>query len=105
VKKLISAKLAGNILLSVMGLLIILHVLILMKIVPSELVWGGRIKDESALILSEILALAVTLLFATTIAIKIAMIKVIKFKRVVNFGTCNLDPLSRTLKKRVDSHH
>ena len=85
-KKLISAKLAGNILIISMVFLIILHILILMKVVPSEIIWGGQIKEESSLILYEIIALAITLFFTTIIAIKINIIKVVKFKKVIDLG-------------------
>ena len=47
-KKLISEKLAGNLLLISLGLLAIFDILILLNIVPSNIVWGGQIKDPAA---------------------------------------------------------
>ena len=86
-RKLISAKLAGNLLLISMLLLILLHILILFKIVPSDIVWGGQIGDSSSnLFIFEIIALAVTLIFTFIIAVKAGYIGSIKFRIVVNVG-------------------
>lgn len=82
-KKLISAKLAGNILLLSLGLLLILHVLVLLKIVPADMMWGGQ-ATSSNLIILEIIALAVTLFFGFVIAAKTGYVKVGKFAGVVN---------------------
>ena len=45
-KKLISEKLAGNLLLISLGLLAIFDILIMLNIVPSNIVWGGQIKNR-----------------------------------------------------------
>jgi len=51
-KKLISVKLAGNIVIVLMVLMIILHMLIMLRIVPYDIVWGGQIKNDASLMLS-----------------------------------------------------
>lgn len=43
-KKLISVKLAGNILLAALGLLLIFHILVLLGAIPPDIVWGGMIQ-------------------------------------------------------------
>jgi hypothetical protein len=85
--KRISAKLAGNILLVALGLLAIIHILILLNILPSNIVWGGQIGDSPTnLVMLEIIALLVTALFAIIIAAKIGYIKTNKYRRAINIG-------------------
>ena len=47
-KKLISAKLVGNILLAALGVLFIFHILVLLGVLPADIVWGGQITDSPA---------------------------------------------------------
>jgi hypothetical protein len=86
-KKLISEKLAGNLLLISLGLLAIFDILILLNIVPSNIVWGGQIKDPAVnLIVLELIALVVTFIFAIIIAAKMDYIKAGGFTKAVNIG-------------------
>jgi hypothetical protein len=86
-KKLISVKLAGNLLLISLGLLAIFDILILFNVVPSNIVWGGQIKDQAAnLLLLELIALVVTFIFAIVIAAKMDYIKAGRFTKAVNIG-------------------
>jgi hypothetical protein len=82
-KKLVSAKLAGNILLFSLGLLLVFHILALFKIVPADIMWGGQATSSNIMVL-EIIALVVTLFFGFVIAAKTGYIKVGKFAVVVN---------------------
>ena len=82
-KKLISAKLAGNILLASLGLLLVLHILVLVKIVPATMMWGGQATSDN-LVMLEIVALAVTLFFGFVIAAKIGYVNAGKLASVVN---------------------
>ncbi|MCD4696786.1 MAG: hypothetical protein K8S16_11160 [Bacteroidales bacterium] len=85
-KKLISAKLAGTILLFLMFFLAIFHFLILFKVIPADMVWGGQIQDSSTnVLLMEIIALIVTIAFMLIIAVKIS--KFDKYRRLINVGT------------------
>ena len=86
-KKLISEKLAGNLLLISLGLLAIFDILILLNIVPSNIVWGGQIKDPAVnLIVLELIALVVTFIFAIVITAKMGYIKAGGFTKAVNIG-------------------
>ena len=86
-KKLISVKLAGNLLLISLGLLVIFDILILLNVLPSNIVWGGQIKDPAAnLSVLELIALVVTFIFAIVIAAKMDYIKAGGFKKAVNIG-------------------
>jgi hypothetical protein len=86
-KKLISVKLAGNLLLISLGLLVIFDILILLNVLPSNIVWGGQIKDAAAnLIVLELIALVVTFIFAIVIAAKMDYITAGRFAKAVNIG-------------------
>ena len=82
-KKLISAKLAGNILLLSLGLLLVFHILVLLKIIPADILWGGQATSAN-LITLEIIAIVVTLFFGFVIAAKTGYINVGKFAVMVN---------------------
>jgi hypothetical protein len=86
-KKLISAKLAGNILLVSFGLLTIFHVLVLLHVVPSNIVWGGQIGGSPTNLLTlEIISLLMTVVFAIVIAAKMDYIKAGKLKKAIAVG-------------------
>lgn len=85
-KKLISVKWAGNLLLISFGLLAIFDILILLNILPADIVWGGQIKDSATKLILETIALFVTIVFAVIVAAKINYIQVEKFKKAVNIG-------------------
>jgi hypothetical protein len=86
-KKLLSVNLAGNLLLISFGLLIIFHILVLLNVVPSDIVWGGQIQGSATnLLVLEMSALFVTFVFAIIIAAKMDYLKADKFRRAVNIG-------------------
>jgi hypothetical protein len=82
-KKLGSAKLAGNILLFSLGLLLVFHILVLLKIVPANMMWGGQ-ANAGNIVMLEIIALAVTVFFGYVIAAKTGYVNAGKFAGVVN---------------------
>jgi len=84
-RKLISAKLAANILLGIYGLLAISHLLVVARVVPSDIVWGGQIgKSKANLVTLEMVALVVNAFFVVIVAAKVDYIKVGNFKKFVN---------------------
>jgi hypothetical protein len=84
-RKLISTKTAGNVLLALFGLLVVFHIIILFDLLPSNVVWGGQAGGSpSNLRTLETISLIFTVLFATVVAAKIGYIKVGKFSGVVN---------------------
>ncbi|MCJ8013520.1 hypothetical protein MUG84_17475 [Paenibacillus sp. KQZ6P-2] len=85
-EKLISARLSGNILVISLVLLVIFHILILLRIVPYETVWGGQIVDSSSLMILECIALFLTIMFILVISIKIGYIKTKRFMKANNIG-------------------
>lgn len=86
-KKLIGAKLAGNMLLVAFGLLAIFHVLVLLKVIPADIVWGGRIQGvPSNLLTLEAIALLITLVFLLIIAAKLGYMQAGQLSGAVNIG-------------------
>ncbi len=79
-KKLIPIRLAGNLLLAAFGLLAIFHVLVLLQVVPSTMVWGGQAGNKLML---ESISLVVTLLFGAIIAARLGYLRVGKFIGVI----------------------
>jgi hypothetical protein len=85
--KLISPKLAGNLLLGALGLLAVFHILVLLRVLPADIVWGGAIQNSTtSLFPLEMISLLVTLLFAVVIAAKAGYIKASRFQAAVNIG-------------------
>ena len=85
--KLISTKLAGNLLLGALGLLALFHILVLLRVLPADIVWGGAIQNSTtSLFPLEMVSLLVTLLFAVVIAAKAGYIKASRFQTAVNIG-------------------
>ena len=84
--KFISAKLSGNILISLLIALVIFHVLVLIKVVPYEIVWAGQIKDSSSMFIYEGFAVFLTILFILIIWMKINNFKSGKYDKIVNVG-------------------
>jgi len=83
VKKLISTKLAGNVLLFSLGLLLVFHFLVILKLIPASIMWGGQ-ATSSNLIMLEVIAIAVTLFFGYVIAAKTGYVNAGKFTGVIN---------------------
>jgi hypothetical protein len=85
-KKFLNTKSSGNILIIFLIILIVFHVLVLMKIIPFEMLWGGQIKNSSSLFIYEGFAVFLTIIFLLIISMKIGYINPEKFVKVVNFG-------------------
>lgn len=78
-KKLISANIAGRLLILLLILLAIFHVLMLMNVVSSDIAWGGQAADSpQSMLLLEILALSVTILFILVVLIRLRQLRVKK---------------------------
>ena len=83
-KKIISVHLAGTLLLILLGLLAVFHILVLLQVAPSDIVWGGQIAGSTEnLFTLELIALIVTLLFMLVVAVKIDLIKAPKLHGVI----------------------
>ena len=86
-KKRISARLAGNILLFSLGLLLLFHILVLLRVIPADIVWGGQIQGIPAnLVTLEGIAFVVTALFLIIVTAKTGYIQAGRLSAVVNLG-------------------
>ena len=86
-RKWIRARLAGNILLFSLGLLLLFHILVLLRVIPADIVWGGQIEGPPKnLVTLEAVALLVTVLFILIVAAKTGYIRADKWSGVVNVG-------------------
>ncbi len=85
-RKIMSAKFAGNLLVILNLLLMIFHLLIMFKIISYDFIWGGRISDEKSLFVLESIAIGITLLFILIVLLKIEVIKIRKYKNIVNIA-------------------
>ncbi len=65
----------GFIMISLLTMLF--HVLVLVKIIPSDMVWGGRLQSESEMYTFELVSLALNMFFLSVILVKS---KILKFK-------------------------
>lgn len=84
-KKLLSAKLAGNLLLILFGILIGFHLLILLNLLPDNIIWGGQAAGNPARTRTlELVSLVLTILFAGVVSAKIGYIKAEKFAGAIN---------------------
>jgi len=83
-KNLISFKLTGKIIITIIVLLIIFHILVLLGVVPSNIVWGGQIVDNATLMKHEILRLIGSFIFLAIILEKLNQHKITKFKKLSN---------------------
>ena len=85
-KNLISFKLAGKITITIIVLLIIFHILVLLGVVPSNIVWGGQIAEKATVMRHEILRLLVSFIFLAIIIEKLNQNKITKFKKLHNIA-------------------
>ena len=85
-KNLISFKLAGNLVVTIIVLLIIFHILLLLGIVSSDIVWGGKAADKATIIKLEIFSLVTSLIFLIVICAKLRQSINMKFRKVTNIA-------------------
>jgi hypothetical protein len=54
----------------ILSLVVLFHFFVLLNIIPYHIVWGGRIKDRSQLLLFETVSIAINLLMLAVVMIK-----------------------------------
>jgi hypothetical protein len=86
VKKLIGFKTAGTILITLLLLLLAMHVLILLRVLPYNIVWGGRIEDPASIVPYETGAMVVMLIFLAVAAIRIGYIRAGSMRKAAGVG-------------------
>ncbi|CAH0995395.1 hypothetical protein EMA8858_01516 [Emticicia aquatica] len=68
--KKIPFKIAINIILLLIGFIIIFHFLVLTQTIPFNIVWGGKLKNESEMIRLEAISITINILLIFVILIK-----------------------------------
>ena len=83
----ISGTLAGRLLRICWILMAVFHILLLFKVLPSDIAWGGQMTESSNnMIVFEVIALVITAIFIIIISVKMNFIKVKKSSKVINIG-------------------
>ncbi|CCH52733.1 hypothetical protein BN8_01755 [Fibrisoma limi BUZ 3] len=75
-KTLISERLATNGLLAVLSLVIIFHLLVLLRIIPYSIVWGGRLTSDTQMVRFELTSIVINALMLTVVAIRAGLLRI-----------------------------
>lgn len=67
---------------AILSLVVIFHLLVIFRVIPFEIVWGGRLKDSSQMLLFETVSVTINLIMLVTVAIYSGFLKV-KINRAV----------------------
>lgn len=70
----------------IVGTLLLFHFGIVFKIIPYEIVWGGRLQSDQEMYVFESISIALNLLLALLLLAKVNLIAVNLPEKVINFG-------------------
>lgn len=70
----------------IVGTLLLFHFGIVFKIIPYEIVWGGRLQSDQEMYVFESISIALNLLLALLLLAKVNLIAVSLPEKVINFG-------------------
>src|SRR4051812_11173489 len=73
-------------LLSLLSLLLILHLVILSKIIPYKLVWGGRLKSDKEMYRFEIFSIVINSLFVLVVLIQAGLLTIEVPRKLINYA-------------------
>jgi hypothetical protein len=82
-KKLLSKKTAGILLIACLIFMMAFHLLVVLKVLPGDIVWGGTL-DENAVIKYELIALIVSAFLLFIASVKAGYINIIILKKIAN---------------------
>lgn len=82
-KNIISEKITGIGLLTILSLIVIFHFLVLLGIIPFEIVWGGRLTDSAQMFQFEIVSITLNLVMLVTVAIRSEHLNVNTNKKII----------------------
>ena len=74
--KIITEKLAAYSVLTILSLVVLFHLLVVMSVIPSSIVWGGRLKDKAELFQFEMVSIGANLLMLLVVLVKARILKV-----------------------------
>ncbi|GAB3176080.1 hypothetical protein [Telluribacter humicola] len=75
-KTLISEQFALNGLLTIISLTIVFHVLVVLGVIPFQIVWGGRLQDQSQMLAFEAVSMAINLFILAAVCVRAGIIRI-----------------------------
>ena len=85
-KEIVSRKTSGIILIICLLTLMVFHILVILKILPSNIVWDGQMDNGLSVLFLEIAALVLTAFFILIAAAKTGYIKSHRLRKAANAG-------------------
>ena len=77
---------AQYLLLSILSAFLVFHFLVILKIIPYDKVWGGRLKSDTEMYRFESVSILIILLFLFVIISHIGLINIVNSKNILKFG-------------------
>lgn len=81
-----NSKIAIKIMLSILAIVILFHLCILVKIIPYEITWGGRLKNDSEMYVFETISIIINLFLILILLVKGNYLKAFIPMKVVNIA-------------------
>ena len=75
-------------LLILLSLFLLLHFSILIKIIPYNLIWGGRLKSEKEMVRFEIFSILINSLFVIVTLTRMSLLTIDMPKNVITYSLC-----------------
>ena len=73
-------------LLILLSLFLVLHFMILLKLIPYNLVWGGRLKSDKAMVRFEIFSIAINAVFVIVILLQTNVLAIDIPKKTITYA-------------------
>ncbi|GAB2955904.1 hypothetical protein GCM10027048_22460 [Hymenobacter coalescens] len=83
-KHLLSERVATYGLLSILALVVGFHLLVMARVIPFAIVWGGRLPDESRMLAFETVSVLLNLLMLAVVGIRAGLLKLRVHCRLIN---------------------
>jgi hypothetical protein len=78
------AKKYGGILLAILGAVVVFHLLILLKVIPYDIAWGGRLSNDQEMYVFETVSIGINLLLGWVVLMKCDLVRFKFSSRIVN---------------------
>jgi hypothetical protein len=85
-ESLFNPNLVGNILLTLLGLLVAFHLLVIAGVIPYSVVWAGKINSRTQLLRMESISLVVLVLAILLVALRMEYLTFLSYPAVINGG-------------------
>jgi len=74
----------GHILLGILGAVVVFHLLILLKVIPYDIAWGGRLSNDQEMYVFETVSIGINLLLGWVVLMKCDLVRFKFSSRIVN---------------------